>query len=288
MILNYGEDSLSFRQLFYDLADPTYDYGIASLKLGRGTERVLAGPSKKGTFFQVTHHKDSIKMIATDDSLYKYTFEPSPTYAQAKYKKALEKILISSTMALIDSADLESVYRVEFLNSGRVVSQSFKFGDYAVWSLETYNGELFLVFDGFTGGVFHIKGISGSKFSSVTYGLYGRQFSWEAKPVVKRFDQSLLPGAWVEDMGEEYLDMYVELINKDYKSYQPPELFIDSVRILEAKSSRIDTLHWEGNREGDLIEMDLAYWTIDSLTQEIFVFSQRKSGGVKTRRFVRK
>lgn len=290
LVLDYKKDSLEFCQFFYDLAEPAYDYGIAPLRLERDKGGIVAGPSKEGTFFRVATNNDSIRMVAIDDSLYRYTFEPLPRYNQASNKVALETLLVNNTITLSYSALYGDDFRVEFLPSGRVISKEIMLGDYGFWNVATYQDELFLVFDGFTGAAFHIKDISGARITAMTYGMNGRKATWEATPVIKRFDQSLLLGAWVQDMGEEHEAMYTELLNKDYKTFQSPELFIDSLKILVSRPSRLDTIYWIGNREGDLIRTIStgAYWTIKTLTEDTLVLSESRHWGVKTRRFARK
>lgn len=285
LILEYSKDSLRFRQLFYDLAD-NYDYSIGPWNLN---DEGLAGPTEEGEYFSVKDYTDSIELMAVDDSLNRVVFRAVSKYYQAKNEGVVRQMLVANTMTLKDTIVRNQYYRIEFEVENRLVSERFWLGDFSVWTLETYEEELFLVFDGFLGGVFHIKTVGQNNFITETYGDRGREFLWEANPPKVMFDQSLLIGDWVEDDKEK--QVFFEGFWGTERTYEPDELFIDSNKIVLDNHFRLDTLYWQGNREGDLIRISEygQFWTIQLLTETELIFSKiKRFGKIGTRKFVKK
>ncbi len=293
-ILNFKRDSVEVKLLKSDYRNnsngpTTNKYSI------RGGKLFLNDNGKIDTV-PYALSKDSLILDYPVGIESKLIFERLPEYNLASMKDEFSQKLKSFTFATSDST------RIQFIDGGLAVTlQNYpndfdlpiwradrnKLGTYNErWSIDTYAGELFLLFNYRERvAVMHVSEILPKSFEGVFYGFEKHEMVCTAIEEDPLFKVENLYGEWVEQAiaGLPFLDL--SILN-DKRSYFKREHlhFGDSTLSIkhEYKSS---TSSWSLNRERDLIifpdEAILSKkhsWKIEKLTSDELVIRRVREG----------
>ncbi|MEM6397397.1 MAG: hypothetical protein AAF741_13700 [Bacteroidota bacterium] len=249
--LTFGEDSLFSKYFDYNLqAEET-------------TQAISRNRSRDYVIFNIEKlNPDTFKYDKTSDLLYanmeyEYPlisyFKKMPKYALAHLKNETHDRLTQKNFILFDSL------RIEFKENSCILTSIFNgpLDENNLWTLETFEEELFLFFSGFFGFVLHITEISEVGIAGTIYGLDDFQIVLKEVPFQKTFDLDDLRGKWTEV--RETPRLLPPLGENSLKAYPYEELQISDSTILHGYIYNSDTLSWSLNREQDLILIEKAY-----------------------------
>jgi len=191
---------------------------------------------------------DSLVFFSYLDSTEKIVYEQLPKHNQAHREQELFDFLTSNSfLAQVNT-------RIEFMNNGRYILDDLNAGGGAnqFWRIDKFESELFLVYDGPWGTVFHIKNFDNKKIATEIYWKENKEFIFNTIKRESDFDLSNISGEWsrVESPPPPPLP---PLFNTTKKFYTEEFLKISDSEILRFDGFKRDTFKWEINREKDII-----------------------------------
>lgn len=252
--------------------------------------------TSKDTFNIQNVFSDSLIISFDSSHTKRIIYEELERYNQAERANELIEFLTSNTFTT-----QEDTIIIEFRNNRKYVSPSFNFGagGNQFWMIDTFEDELFLVFDGFLGAVIQITNFNSNQIRGKIYYKDNIEIIWNKFENEIEFNNSQLIGEWEkiqEPMPPPPIEDEKEYYNKEF-------LRIADNKITRYEGFRKDTVDWEFNRGKNIIifpNYDRArsrlgkQWNIMSIENDTLTLKRRvKSSGnwnsnVTTDKFKRK
>jgi hypothetical protein len=266
-IFKFEKDSVRIKNFYFDFLTDTND--VHSIKYYINKDLILLIEEGKKDTFNYELSKGSLSLNYSDSYARRSVFEKMPEYDLANKESEFYELLVSSSFEIFDSV------RVEFRDNSRLIIPNFdfSFGDNQFWMIDKYEGELFLVVDGFFGFVLQVSKINTDSFKGIIYGNQNKEIVFKKLSNEAKFKIEELNGEWVEFIDENIsLPPRPPIFDEERDFFEREQLYFGDSIIIKKKFFRIDTIKWETNREQDLIllpELDLPIrkkkWKIISL-----------------------
>lgn len=288
-ILEFGEDDLVMKNFYFDFMTDDNNISVVQYDL---TGDILAWTEPDGPVsFHCSVSEDSLSLRYKNDNPREAVFERLPKYRLARKKSELDELLLYSSFKVFDSV------RVEFRDNSTLIMPNFFFhlGDNQFWMIDTYEDELFLVIDGMSGMVLHIKKIHPEGFSGTLYGRQNKDVLFQKILHEVRFNIDELLGEWIAISDKSIAPPAVQDQEREY--FNGEQLMITDTTIRRSLYYAVDTMSWETNRERDLIllpDLDLPVlekkWRIITLNEKELVVERmrRFDSQIERIRFERK
>ena len=202
--------------------------------------------TSKDTFNIQNVFSDSL--IISFDSGYtkRIVYEELERYNQAERADELMEFLTSNTFTT-----QEDTIKMEFRKNRKYVSPSFNFGagSNQFWMIDTFEDELFLVFDGFLGAVIQITNFNSNQIRGKVYYKDNIEITWNKFENEVGFNGSQLIGEW-----EKIQELMPPPPVEDEEEYYNKEILkIGENKITRYEGFRKDTVNWEFNRGKNII-----------------------------------
>ena len=309
-ILNVKGDSIQTKSL--DPYDASYSDPPSNIEYIVKGGKIYSKEKSKTDTIHYEVSENILVLSSLFDSSSKLIFERLPEYNLASMKDEFSQNLKSFSFATSDST------RIQFIEGGLAVTLQKYLNDFDLpiwganrnklgtynerWSIDTYAGELFLLFDYRERvAVMHVSEILPKSFKGIFYGFKNNEMTYTAMEEDPLFKLEDLYGEWVEQTISG-LPLPDYSIPNDKRPYFIREHlhFGDSTLSIkhEYKSS---TSSWSINRERDLIifpdEAILSKkysWKIEKLTSDELVIRRVNKGfydsdqTIEVKSFVRK
>jgi hypothetical protein len=220
---------------------------------------------------------DSLIFSLDSDCTKRIVYEELDRYSQGGRANELVEFLTSNTFAT-----QEDTVVVEFRKNRKYVSPSFNFGSGSnqFWTIDTFEDELFLVFDGFFGGVIQIVDFTPDQIVGKIYYKENVEIIWNKLEDEIGFEESQIIGEW------ERIENPIPppLIDDKEEYFEKELLSISKERILRYEGFRADTLSWELNRGKNIIILNNDYeverrigrqWIIISIEKDTLTLNRK-------------
>lgn len=287
-ILKFEKDSIRIKNFDLAILTNTNEFSDLSYELGSKEICTLDKNNARDTFsYELSYDTLTLNYHKITSST--FIFEKLPKYNLGHLANEFQKQLISSSFIIFDSI------RLEFKVDGKIIASDFDFrlGDKERWLVDTFDGELFLLIDGYPGAVFQISEIDTASFKGILYGLKNDERIFAALENSQKFNLEDLYGKWLEReyIGIPLLDTSISDATKPY--YKREELhFGDS--ILDMKHEyRTRSEVWEINREHDLIVFpykgllfEPSNWRIETLSKNKLIIERVKKDNFSSKKTI--
>lgn len=213
-----------------------------------------------------------------------------PKYNQVKNSSNLYNDLISSSYKIVGDS-----VRIAFLDNNRFVQNQldFRAGDNQIWTLDSFQNELFLVLScnlHCAKTLFHITKIDNNSFTAFEYGKENKKHTFRKIPKQTEFKPHQLIGKWERQYDTNHQfpqggkDLELPKSHPFYRKWYDKEhlIFNDSTFLIYSEF-RIDTVNWSMNREQDLIlfsnlrnytSKSKSFWKIIELTKNKLILER--------------
>ena len=262
-ILAFGQGKLSIKNFSFDFLLDENAIEQVNYELKEDFVFLMKANQIDTLLYQVA--MDSLVLNSQEDDSVKSIYEKLPKYSLADRKDELYQFLATSSFECFDSV------RIEFRNDGQLIIPNFDFkvGDNQLWMLDEYEGELFLITDGFFGFVLHVSEMNSEGFKGTIYGQSNKELLFRSVVQETKFNLDDLKGKWIQ-LSDENSPPPPPVFDGDKDFFSKEELVITDSTLIKRSFSRIDTMKWESNREQDLIlfsDADQGKWKIVSLNE---------------------
>lgn len=222
-------------------------------------------------------------------------YEELERYNQAERADELFELLTSNTFTI-----MEDTIIIEFQKNGKYVSPNFNYGrpGNRLWIIDTFENELFLVFNGISGVVIQIENFNSNQVRGKIYYKNNIEVIWNKLENEIGFKISQLLGEW-----EKIQEPIPPFLTNEKEHYDKETLKVAKNNLIRYEGFKKDTFNWEFNRGKNIIlftDFDSVkkgignHWNINSIENDTLTLERKGSffGGwganVDLSRFIRK